>query len=630
MHHFPRKEQFDSFALGEVKPGGWMKQQMLDDLDHGFAGRLDEMSKRASSRAFTQSHTTSAEATEASMGEDTPRSWWDGETQAVWWDGLVRMAYLAGNAPAMAKCDGIMAELLQSQDESGYIGIYSKKFRYRHTTENGEFWTQSRAFVAMLAYYELTGKEAYLQAVEKAMALTMREYGPHRTYFGNAKPAGGTCHGLMLVDVCEWLYRITGKEAYRAYGIWCYEDYCRTREVRDTDNQLEHLLLLHEGFVWHTPHTTEHLRVPLWAWFVSGRPHYRKGAENAFDKIGRYLTPSGACIGSESIKNLPPLPEMTYEYCAITELLTSLQSAGQKTGLAEMGDMAEWLAFNAAQGARLADGKAINYMSMDNRHAATLEGNGGRRKFSPTHEDIAVCCNPNAVKLLPYYVSKMWFRLRDGAGICAFCYGPSELRTTVNGVPVTVTEETDYPFSEQIVFEVKPARPVEFEFRFRIPGWAATCDLNAGDDEPKRVDNFYCIRKTWQTGDRIVLSLGCDVEPVVACNGEAGIRRGPLLYALSIAGEKKILKEYDVTGFADIAVTPAEEIPDYHIDAEKLNFVKQSLPDGDCLRPWHASPVAVSGTAANSNGAEETIRLVPFGCTVLRQTTFKTDSKLIT
>ena len=626
MNPFPKQQQFSPFTLAEVSPDGWMKQQMLDDLEYGFAACLDELCDLASSRAFFENYITSQEATAASMGEDNPRSWWDGETQAVWWDGLARMAYLSGHAAAIKKIDGIMEELLQSQDETGYIGIYTEKFRYKHTDDNGEFWTQSRAFVAMLAYYELTGKDDYLAAVEKAMVLTMRHYGPHRSYFSLPRPAGGTCHGLMMVDACEWLYRITGKAAYRDFGIWIYEDYCDTKNVRDTDNQLENLLLLHKPFVWHTPHTTEHLRVPLWVWYASGKAHYRKATENAFNKIERYLTLSGACIGAESIKDMPPLPDMTYEYCAITELLTSLQSAGQKTGLAEMGDKAEWLTFNAAQGARLADGTAINYMSMDNREQATTEGNGGRRKFSPTHADIAVCCNPNAIKLLPYFTSRMWLRLKDTKGVCAFCYGPSELHTTINGTTVTIKEETDFPFSENITFYVVPDEPVEFELRLRIPGWATGYSLETGNAEIAEADGFCAIRKTWKQGDTVTLSFDCGVEPVIACNGEVGIQRGPLLYSLPIAEKREVLKTYGVRNLADISMTPAEAPPDFRIDPSRLDLAVERFPDADNSRPWHRSPIVLRGSLQTPDGTREPVTLVPMGCAPLRQTTFETPS----
>ncbi|MBT7065665.1 MAG: hypothetical protein HN919_05140, partial [Verrucomicrobia bacterium] len=82
MNSFPIHQQYDCQRLCQVSPRGWMKQQMQDDLEHGFAGRLDELCKLASSRIFTENHATTVEATESSMVEAIPRGWWDGETQA--------------------------------------------------------------------------------------------------------------------------------------------------------------------------------------------------------------------------------------------------------------------------------------------------------------------------------------------------------------------------------------------------------------------------------------------------------------------------------------------------------------------------------------------------------------------
>lgn len=39
---------FTWLTLGEVKPAGWIKEQMARDLNHGFAGHLDELCREAS------------------------------------------------------------------------------------------------------------------------------------------------------------------------------------------------------------------------------------------------------------------------------------------------------------------------------------------------------------------------------------------------------------------------------------------------------------------------------------------------------------------------------------------------------------------------------------------------------
>ena len=620
----PKQPSYDFLRVGSVLASGWMRQQMEKDLHGGFAGCLDIISPCASSGAFAKGRVRSFEKTPAGMIADTPRTWWSGETEAVWLDGFVRMAYLSGTQDAVQKANRLMEDLLTSQDASGYIGIYKEDNRYQHPKENGEFWTQSRACVAMLAYYEITGKSAYLEAVEKAIALTMQHYGPHRSYFNNEEPAGGTGHGLMLVDVLEWLFRLTGQERYRDYGVWCYEDYCSSTRIRDKDNQLNRLLRLEEGFHWHTPHVTEHLRVPLWVAFVSGNAEVKKAADNAFAKIQRYLVPSGACIGDESIKDNQPTADMPYEYCAITELLTSLQSAYQKTGGAAWGDMVEWLAFNAAQGARLPDGKAISYLTRDNRESATEHGHAGRFMYSPTHEQAAVCCNPNAVKLLPYYTSRMWLRLPEDRGICAFCYGPSELRTTIAGTRVTIEEKTNYPFSETVTFHISPASPVAFSFQLRIPGWADGFDVDAGDASVKEEGAFCLVHKRWETGDQIRITFRCGVTLLSACNDELAVRRGPLLYALPIPEARTVQKEYGVEGLVDFSAVAQKPVDDHWIDPGRMDFVFSVTSQGGAndLQPWEEPPVHLAGSLCGPRGDLVPVTLLPMGCTLLRRVSF--------
>ncbi len=41
------------------------------------------------------------------------------------------------------------------------------------------------------------------------------------------------------------------------------------------------------------------------------------------------------------------------------------------------------------------------------------------------------------------------------------------------GVSVTITENTDYPFSDTITFTLALASPTAFPFTVRIPGWCS-------------------------------------------------------------------------------------------------------------------------------------------------------------
>ncbi len=48
-----------------------------------------------------------------------------------------------------------------------------------------------------------------------------------------------------------------------------------------------------------------------------------------------------------------------------------------------------------------------------------------RYKYSPVHQDAAVCCVPNAGRITPYYVTSMWMKHEEGS--VATLLGPSEV-----------------------------------------------------------------------------------------------------------------------------------------------------------------------------------------------------------
>lgn len=613
--------RFSTLPLGAVKPTGWMLNQMRRDLDEGFAGRLDELTSHAANDLFKNRIDTST----------NHYAWWDSETRGNWLWGYVMMAYLADHDAHKARVDELLADLKATQDADGYIGVYSNATRYHHATgENGELWGQSRALLAMLAYYELTGDQSYLQAVHKAADLTLRIYGKHNPYFrmdatDSMTLNGGLLHGLNYIDAMEWLYRITEKIAYRDFAVWLFNDFCQI-PFRFANDDITPRNLLQDmlEFSGHAVHTAEHIRTLLFAYFMTDDAEFGPAAEAAFRGLARYSTASGALIGDESIHGLP-LPDMGYEYCTITEQMLSLSSALEKYGKARFGDWIENLTFNAGQGARFKDGSGICYLSTDNRLQAVASRpdtyshwhTAGRFKFSPTHEDVAVCCNPNAIRLLPHYVSRMWMRLADDTGVAAVTFGPSILRTEVNNVAVTIHEETMYPFTETLTFRIEPTQSVAFKLLIRKPAWTQSTDIAAPGITPIEQNGFYVLEKTWESGDTVTVSFTATIETVENPIGEYHIRRGALFYAMNIEHELYPIRVY-AGDMHDYDVLPAKLEDAYTIPildgaAENYGLTLETRPISDQIDPWEHSPLQLTGKDAT---------LVPMGATILRRSTF--------
>ncbi len=538
------------------------------------------------------------------------------------------MAYLSDDAKAKASVDALVAKILKNQEEDGYLGTYPKGLRYQSPLgppNNGELWDQACLFRGLLAYYELTGRKDVLDAVRRAADLTISKYGRDRPYWGAAIPRGGPPHSLMFVDVCEYLYRLTGDRKYVDFAKFLYDGYNAPEQVFDADILARNLEKSEKLFSGHAAHIMEHLRVPLFVYYATGDDKYRAAVENLFLKTARHTGTTGACIGDEDVRQQIPSPYLSQEHCTMFELMNSLQSGVQKTGRADFGDWIEWLSYNAAEAARLRDGSAtrgIQYSGFDNQFEASHKQLGGRCKYSPTQEDVAVCCPPTAGKYWAYFTNNLWMRKTDG--LVAVAYAPNELKTKVDGVPVTITTETAYPFEDDVRMTVKTDNPAKFSIRLREPGWPGAMKIDAPGADIRNDNGWKVLTKTWKDGDTIFLNLASDIVRKTANNGEIYWRRGPLVFSLPIPGERVRLRTYPVEGFADYDILPAKgAFWNYGVDSDSGGFELERTPLKTPVFPWNDSPVALRGRLFNrETQKEDTVKLTPMATSLLRRTAF--------
>jgi hypothetical protein len=292
----------------------------------------------------------------------------------------------------------------------------------------------------------------------------------------------------------------------------------------------------------------------------------------------------------------------------------------------------EWLFFNAAQGARHPNAHSIAYLKTDNsyfmagkyhpdepEHADYVQS---RYKYSPSHQDMAVCCVPNAGRIFPYYVRSMW--LRDSDGLTAALYGPNDLQTTFNGVPVRILTETRYPFEYTITLCIEPEEVVEFALTLRRPAWASQMAVDAGTAEVIENPGALQVRKRWQPGDRVKIEFTTQIQLNQALNGEYYLSYGPLVYALPIQAVGQVTKEHPIPGFYDMQYLPETDTPfglQLALDrVDRFYFQRQS---GSEEAPW-GGELSICGELYDP---DEKIyietRLVPMGGTILRKATFR-------
>ena len=611
-----------SLRFGTIQPRGWILQQMRRDLDRGFAGCLDELCHEASSDIFVSGRNRPGKPNAGNAAGD---AWWNGETEGNWHCGHFMLACLTRDPRAMKKAKDYADHILAGQDADGYVGIFSPELRYQG---RGDLWTQTCLFRGLLAYADATGDERIFRAVRRAVDRTIEGY-------AGCRKIAFTQHDVMFCDVLEQLHGRTGDRRYLDFGLRLYSEcpklqaFLQSPEVTQPGGRVAFNACYNDG---HGATVTEAMRIPLWLWTATGDERFLRLGRQAVAAMDRWVMPSGALVSMESVDR-PPRPwDVGYEYCTIFEREFTLLSAFQKLGDAAFAEAVEHLWFNAAQGSRVPDGTAVLYCSTENRLSVNDEM-GRRQRFSPTHQQVAVCCCPNASRVASYYTAAMWMCPRGvEPAIAAVLYGPSHVTTDIAGSTVSIEEKTLYPYSGDVEVIVRPAQPVTFCLWLRNPAWSRATQVACPGAEARLADGFWRVHKRWKTGDRVAIRFDQAIREVPALGGEVAFQYGPLLYVLPVPGTVKTVKTYRKGVFQDYLMSANEGasrklgLPASQRDNAFGFVARQRAATGtDPDRPLDDPPLVLEGKLVSApDGVPVPVALVPMGAAIarLRRVTF--------
>ena len=274
------------------------------------------------------------------------------------------------------------------------------------------------------------------------------------------------------------------------------------------------------------------------------------------------------------------------------------------------GDVVENIFYNAAQGSRNPQHSCIAYLKTDNSYEMLGTKNGEiepdrkqtRYKYSPAHQDVAVCCNPNAGRISPYFVQNSWMKENETT-LVATLLMPNILETTLNGNKIQIENITQYPYENDFKFKIVQANPSNFTLKIRNPNWAKNIKTN----EKFRVENdFIVIERDFSPNDYVKISFETDIQINTDNTGSHYFTYGALLYASPINAKEITGKTY-MENFIDFTYEPTSP--------ERYSFkegVKTKYEKGK-----------IQTKLINQNtGKLEKVELIPIGKTVLRQVAF--------
>ena len=612
-------EKYQILPFGSIKPSGWLKVQMQKDVD-GFVGNLDKLVPELINDPIYSSGRLHKNSKLKDLGNnkegDTEGSeqykWWNSETQSNWWDGYIRNVILLNDKKGLEKVDNYIQRILKTQDKDGYIGIYDKELRYNFNSENGELWSKTTMYRGMLAYYEHSKDAKLWNAIVRAVDNVMINYPINNSspYSSGKEFNGGVSHGLTFTDVLDKMYQITGDTKYTDYALFLYRDFCKTYQC-EKDVQLENILNPNYKLQSHGVHTYEQLRPLIVAAYASNDVELQKALQIYIERIEKSTTLTGGAIGDEWIAQRTANATHTgYEYCSLHELLDSYTVLFQKQGTSKSAEMVENIFYNAAQGSRNPDHSCIAYLKTDNSFGMDGTKNGEvetnrkqtRYKYSPAHQDVAVCCNPNAGRITPYFIEKSWLIENDNV-LVNVLLTPNILETKIQNQLVKIETITEYPYQNKFIYKISNPKYAQFIIKIRKPSWATKVLTN----DSYTIDNEFLVfdRKIGKE-DKIQIEFLTEIQIKEDANKEKYFSYGPLFYAKSFESIEQKGKSY-LTNFDDL----------FYVSKDKSSY--QFIIDNQAK--YENGKIEIKAKN-KSNNQIETIQLVPFGKTILRQVSF--------
>jgi hypothetical protein len=124
-----------------------------------------------------------------------------------------------------------------------------------------------------------------------------------------------------------------------------------------------------------------------------------------------------------------------------------------------------------------------------------------------------------------------------------------------DGTGLKVLQKTNYPWDGAADITVTPARPTEFTFYLRVPGWSVGTEVSVNGRAVSGATpgQYLALRRRWTAGDEIHVKLGMtpqviEANPrVVDDYGRVAVQRGPLVYCLEQLDQPEGVELFDVS-----------------------------------------------------------------------------------
>ena len=550
--------------IGAVKPRGWLKE-ILVRQKNGLAGNLHKIS------AWLQKD-DNAWLSKEGKGK------WGWEEMPYWLKGYGNIAYIFKDPKMIAEAKIWIKGALQSQQENGDFGPRRNDW----SSGNRDYWGNMIMLYCLQSYYEYSKDKRILALMTRYFKYQMSVPDENflKGYWQKVR-GGDNLHSVL------WLYNRTGdtfllelmKKINRNTSDWTSRGHKKSKikSRQHVRKGFEWPEWQGDQIDWHNVNHAQCFRQPAQYYLLNKNIKYLNAAYENFNMVRKYYgqVPGGMFGGDENCRPGYEDPRQAIETCGIVEQMNSDQHMLRITGDTFWADHCEEISFNTYPAALTKDLKKLRYLTAPNmvvsdrkNYHPSVDNRGPFTLMNPLSHR---CCQHNHSQGWPYLVENLWMATPDN-GLCAAIYAASEVSALVaEGQPVSIVEQTQYPFEDTIVFKIQTKKQVSFPLYLRVPSWCQNASIFINNEKVAvkiSPSKYIKIKRTWQHNDKVRLKLPMSIrtKKYVRNRNAMSVHYGALAFSLKI---KEIYKKIDAT---TSAVSDAKW--QKNVDTKKWNAVE--------------------------------------------------------
>ena len=467
---------------------------------------------------------------------------WSGEFAGKYLTGAVQLLRLTNDESLRTYLGTFVDRLVSLQDPAdGYLGPYRKSERlalWDSTTNEWtwDLWNHYHMMLGLLMWSEDTGdKDAFhsARAIADLFCAKFLDTGTKIidiTYRYSTDGNHAPIHGLAL------MYSMTGTRKYLELAHQIVDEFqLFDRDGLQGGDYVRQALAGKEFYQTPRPRweSLHNLLGIAELFYITGNEDFRTTFQHFWWSIAKTdRHNNGGFSSGEGAVGSPYHPGSIETCCTVAWIALSFEML-RMTENSIVADEIEMSTLNQVIGYQFRDGLVCTYNTpMDGKRISCVEQVAWQTR--PGSEEL-ICCTANAPR--GFGLISDWALMCDDGGLVLNWYGPSVMKTQINGTPVTLTQVTEYPKDGRIAITVDTQVPETFSLKLRIPYWSDTTRVKVNGTYVSDVvpGRYLVLDREWASGDSVEINLDMSLrywKGENECAGKSSVYSGPLLLAL--------------------------------------------------------------------------------------------------